>query len=328
MRCESVSGMTPAEYYDERHARGWMHTWPAYKKNRIVRLARELVPGPQARVLEFGCGEGVFAGAVKAACPNLEVHGCDISSAGIAKARGRFPDVAFHRLSDDDGNLRQGSFDLVFSHHVLEHVQDVHDALSFTAGLLKPGGIVMHVLPCGNRGSLEFRLSTAIKGGIGSDGLFALDDISHVRRLTTAELEKAARRQGLALRHAYYANQFWGGLDYLTGIYHATIWEWLTAFRGNSPFGSARLFCLLALLLLASLVRNGPAHVLSTLGRRPAGWKRTLFTLAAPFAIVAYPASRLMSLLLEAARNLEWRFGRTRPNGSEAYLIFERRCAS
>lgn len=325
MRCESAAGVTPAEYYDERHARGWMHAWPAYKKNRIVRLVRELVPGPQARVLEFGCGEGVFAAAVKAACPTLEAHGCDISGAGVAKARDRFPDVEFHWLSPGGASVQPGAFDLVFSHHVLEHVQDLEDALSFTAGLLKPRGKVMHVIPCGNRGSVEFRLSTAVKDGIGAGGLFALDDISHVRRLTTAELESACRGAGLALRQAFYANQFWGGLDYLTGIYHGTIREWLRAFRGRSPLGSARLFCLLALLLAASLVRNGPAYVLSTVAHRRAAWKRALFTVAAPFAVLAYPVSRLMSLLLETARNLEWRFGKTRPNGSEAYLIFEKR---
>jgi SAM-dependent methyltransferase len=304
-----------------------MEAWPSYKRDRICRLVRELVPGESARVLEFGCGEGVFAAAVKGACPTLEVHGCDISATGIAKARHRWPVVEFHSLSPGSSGP-QGTFDLVFSHHVLEHVQNLEDALRFTASLLKPNGKVMHVIPCGNEGSVEFRLSCAIKDGIGSHGLFALDDISHVRRLTTAQLDQACRRTGLVLRQAFYANQFWGGLDYLTGIYHGTILDWRRTFRGASRFASARLSCLLAILLLASLIRNGPGYVFATVGHRRAGWKRAVYLAAIPLAAAAYPASFLMSVTLEGARNLEWRFGKTRQNGSEAYLVFEKRCES
>ncbi len=324
MRCEYAAGLTAAQYYDERHERGWMHAWPNYKKNRIFKLIRELAPQMQARVLEFGCGEGVFAAAVKAACPTLEVHGCDISGTGIAKARRRCPAVEFHWLSPDGSGVPPGQFDVIYSHHVLEHVQDLDDALAFTSRLLKPGGKVMHVIPCGNQGSIEFRLSSAVKNGIGRGGLFALDDISHVRRLTTAELEQACRPAGLVLRKAFYANQFWGGLDYLTGIYHGTILEWLRTLRSGSWWRSMRLFCMLAALLIASLVRNGPGYALTTVGHRRTTWKRILFAAAAPFALALYPVSRLFSLLLEGARNLEWRFGKTRPNASEAYLIFEK----
>jgi hypothetical protein len=204
-------------------------------------------------------------------------------------------------------------------------VQDVDAALRYMASLLKLEGRLMHVFPCGNPGSLEFRLVSLIDGGIGMRGLFALDDSSHVSRLTSAELEQLCRRAGLLLREAFFANQFWGGIDYLTGIYHGTTLEWLRTFRGADAWSSTRLFCVLALLLFVSLIRNGPRYVFATYGHRRAVWKRAVYSAALPFAALAYPVSRLISTLLEGARNREWRLGKTRPNASEAYLIFEKR---
>ncbi len=326
MRAElmtGATGVTPAEYYDDRHAHGWMQAWPESKKNRVLSLIRQVGLQPGARVLEFGCGEGVFAGSVKAAMPALEVHACDISGTGIAKARRRFPDVKFHWLGEDDPTL-SGNYDLIFSHHVLEHVQDVEESLAFIAGLLKARGKALHIIPCGNPGSLEFRLARMIDGGTGGHGLFAIDDISHVRRMTSAELQEASRRTGLVPRQAFFANQFWGGIEYLTGIHHGIILEWLRTFRGSGTWGSTRLRAALSGMLAASLIRKGPAYVLATYNHRRPAWKRLLYTAAVPFAALASVVSKLVNMALEAASEREWRVARAQPNGSEAYSLFEK----
>jgi SAM-dependent methyltransferase len=324
MRVDDAATITPAEYYDERHARGWMEAWPTRKRERMLDLIRDIGLRPNARVLEFGCGEGIFAGAVKAALPALEVHGCDISATGIAKARRSFPEVEFHRLSEDGFSAPAGAYDLVLTHHVLEHVQDLQTTLTYMTGLLRPDGKLLHVFPCGNEGSLEFRLAYMIKGGIGAEGLFLIDDCSHVRRLTSAELERASRRIGLTMRQAFFANQFWGGLEYLTGIYHFTILEWLVTFCGTRAWTSARLWRLLAALLTVSLMRQGPANALAAYRHPRPVWKRVLFSAAVPFAALAYPFSWLVSTALKRAGDRKWRRGWTRPDGSEAYLLFGR----
>lgn len=323
MRAELMTGITPAEYYDGRHARGWMQTWPEAKKQRILSLIRQAGLPVRARVLEFGCGEGVFAGAVRAAMPDVEVHACDISGIGIAKARRRFPGVAFHWLGEDDSTLG-GDYDLVFSHHVLEHVQDVDESLSFIAGLLKPRGKALHIVPCGNPGSLEFRLSRMIDDKPGPHGLFPIDDISHVRRLASAELEELSRRYGLTLREVAFANQFWGGLDYLTAIHHGIVLDWLRTFARSGRTGSPWLVLALAGTMVASLIRNGPRYVLSTYDHPRPLWKRVLYTAAVPFAALTAPLSWIVNASLAAAAEREWRVARSRPNGAEAYLLFEK----
>ena len=324
MRFDAGSAITPAEYYDLRHARGWMDVWPLDKQKRMIALFREMGLADQARVLEFGCGIGVFAGALKAALPNLEIHACDISPAAIAKARERFPNVTFHVLPTDGCPASAAAYDLVFTHHVLEHVQDLNAALSYIAGVLKPGGKVLHVFPCGNAGSLEYRITCMTKDGILPGGLFWIDDVSHVRRLTGCELVAASRSEGLLLRQAYFANQFWGALEYLTDTYPGTILGWLRTMCGRNRWTSVRLLWLIATLAGISVIRKAPAHVLKTFRHRRSGATAALIYAAVPFSILALPVSWLAGLLLQAVRDWEWSHCKQRPNGSEAYMTFQK----
>jgi SAM-dependent methyltransferase len=324
MRFDTGSPITPAEYYDARHARGWMDVWPDDKRHRVVGLIRDLGLPDQARVLEFGCGVGVFAAAVKAAMPRLEVHACDISPTAIARARERFPNISFHVLPADGCRAPSDAYDLVFTHHVLEHVQDLNAVLSHIARVLKLGGRAFHVFPCGNEGSLEYSIACLTKEGILPGGLFWIDDGSHVRRLSSFELDEASRSKGLVLRQAYFVNQFWGGIEYLTDTYHGTLFGWLRTLRGRNRWASARLFCLFAGVTAVSLVRKGPAYILSTYRHpRPAG-RRMLFWSAIPVSLMAWPLARMVGLILRWARDREWRRSKLLPNGSEAYLTFEK----
>jgi len=105
---------------------------------------------PGQKLLDFGCGMGLFAGLFHE--HGFEVTAVDLSPEGIANGKANFPDVAYHNM---DGN---GVFDLVapesldvifvrgmsWYHYELnsvnKHGVDVPAKTRALFGLLKPGG--------------------------------------------------------------------------------------------------------------------------------------------------------------------------------------------
>ena len=64
--------------------------------------------------------------------------------AGVASPRLTFQACDAERA---DESFPAGSFDLVFSSNLLEHVSDVQRALAATRTLLAPGGLAIHIMP-------------------------------------------------------------------------------------------------------------------------------------------------------------------------------------
>jgi len=109
----------------------------------IVRAAGERVKG---RILENGCGVGMYVEHVSL----LEgtVIGLEYDFERAAEARQN----SLHILNaaGESLPLPSGTFDLVLSHEVLEHVQDDRAAIREMIRVLKPGGRA--VIFCPNRG--------------------------------------------------------------------------------------------------------------------------------------------------------------------------------
>jgi SAM-dependent methyltransferase len=83
----------------------------------------------------------------------LEYYVFDISASELAKADPRYRKVEFDITCDDAEfrrkNVRQ-DFDFVFSHMMLEHVEDPVKAHVNFSKLLKPGGLSVHFYPSMN----------------------------------------------------------------------------------------------------------------------------------------------------------------------------------
>ena len=96
-------------------------------------------------ILEVGCGPGHFLDQVAKVAD--DVVGVEFNRTALETARARG-----HAVVDALGTLEQakGSFDAVFSFHVLEHVRNPLEFLREISGWVKPGGIVGISLP--NRG--------------------------------------------------------------------------------------------------------------------------------------------------------------------------------
>lgn len=98
---------------------------------------------PGMRLLDIGCGSGVFAGrAIQV--PDVRVVGIDANESAIKFARQQFPDphVEFRVGLLDELHFPDQSFDRISLLEVIEHIYEHQavDLLQTTARLLRPGG--------------------------------------------------------------------------------------------------------------------------------------------------------------------------------------------
>jgi SAM-dependent methyltransferase len=104
-----------------------------------------LPPSSEVKVLDFGCGEGKMVRYL--ASLGYDAFGCDVFPAWEDKADSPAGQLALITLQPYHLPYPDGTFDLVFSTSVLEHVQNLEECLSEIHRILKPGGISMHYFP-------------------------------------------------------------------------------------------------------------------------------------------------------------------------------------
>ncbi len=114
-------------------------------------LEREVVAVQPRRILDAGSGEGGVAMALAARYPEVTVEGVEVSAVNVRLARelNRFRNVSFCQgLAEEvHQNFPAGSFDLVYSFAVLEHVRDVDETIRSIMTVLRPGGRFCFVVP-------------------------------------------------------------------------------------------------------------------------------------------------------------------------------------
>ena len=111
---------------------------------RRVRAFRDLTGVRVGRVLEVGCGSGLFLEVLRGA--GYEVEGLETSEGDARYARERLGLSVVHGALDTPG-LMPGRYDAVLLVNVLEHILDPQDAVSRIRRLLRPGGWVVLGIP-------------------------------------------------------------------------------------------------------------------------------------------------------------------------------------
>jgi SAM-dependent methyltransferase len=328
-RLEVSSGELSA-FYDERYAGTYMKSHPLLEERRVRDILDRLHVAPQT-ILDYGCGRGSWLPLLSELFPASEIAGVDVSQRALEKARRDFPACSFYLSEGGRAPLGSGSFDLIFSYHVLEHVYDLEDAVADLARLARPGGYLCIMLPCANKNSFEERVVRLIEGGVepSIDGRrrFFFDDAGHIRRPTSVELVELFSRHDVLVREESFAGQFWGAVEWLSGAGTESIRELFDPRRGRTTTGRVSLVGLRMIFLALSVVMRMNSM------RRPArraltgglsARKRLLLAVAAPLKLLAWPVGKSLGGLAW----WEWRRCRTLPNGSAMYLVLQKRVPS
>lgn len=101
-------------------------------------LFLELVPAPDGRTLDLGCGEGRLSRDLAAL--GHDVVGVDASPSMVAAARDASPELEFHLADAASLPFADASFRLVVAFMSLQDVDDLTGAIRETARVLAPGG--------------------------------------------------------------------------------------------------------------------------------------------------------------------------------------------
>lgn len=154
-----------------------------WSRTRLLRreILQLTAPLERAKVLEIGCGTGVFLQSL-ADEPNLELLGSEIYLRGLKSARARNSSVEYVQLDASDIPF-EAEFDVVGAFDVIEHIDDDISVLRGIYQALKPGGHALITVP-----QHQFLWSS-------------LDElVHHKRRYGRKELMDKARQAGLEVR--------------------------------------------------------------------------------------------------------------------------------
>jgi SAM-dependent methyltransferase len=116
--------------------------WQAGQERRFALVLRQAEPTGR-RVLDVGCGVGMYTAAFLRVTPH--VFGVEVEWERARQARGRSAGVVQgvgERLP-----FPAASFDLAFSHEVLEHVADDRAAAAEMVRVTRPGGRLVIFVP-------------------------------------------------------------------------------------------------------------------------------------------------------------------------------------
>lgn len=150
---------TIQNYYDELS-----HRYDVQRSNPYFRLIEELeldvlrqyIPPTGGRVLEMGCGTGIFLKHLQSS--GFFLHGLDYTQGMLELALYKLDDPSIKLVHGDGQSLPYASnlFDIVYSFKVLAHLPHLDWALNEIRRVLRPDGIA--ILEFYNRHSIRYLL--------------------------------------------------------------------------------------------------------------------------------------------------------------------------
>ncbi len=201
----------------------------------LRRLEIETVKGwliPGAHVLELGGGNGFQASVIRSL-------GCEVMSVDLAASNELARPNRFFPVQVYDGEhipANDGTFDIIFSSNVLEHVRNLGALFGEMRRVLRPDGLAIHILPST---SWRFWQSVAYAGFLVKSLLGRQRYVPGTASapITSADVTQALRTRGLAytmkkavlfplLAHGEYPNA-------IAELYYYSIRRWIGVFEDH-----------------------------------------------------------------------------------------------
>ena len=118
------------------------YVWRAGQERRLG-LVRRYVPLEGKRILDIGCGLGMYTEAFRRYTPH--VYGTEVEHDRARHAAARAAGVV--QAVGEALPFRSDVFDVVYSHEVLEHVTDDRQVVREAVRVTRPGGYVVTYVP-------------------------------------------------------------------------------------------------------------------------------------------------------------------------------------
>ncbi len=119
------------------------YVWRAGQGRRLGMILQAAGERLKGRVLENGCGVGVYLQHLAPTCGSIV--GLEYDHARACQAHIHAPEVT--NAACEQLPFPSASFDVVLSHEVLEHVTDDRRAVEEMVRVLKPGGVMVVFVP-------------------------------------------------------------------------------------------------------------------------------------------------------------------------------------
>lgn len=130
-------------------AYGYQNAGPSHSQRYLAGPLRVILSArnwpSSARALDYGCGNGWFAGQLSSM--GFATVGVDISESGIELAKRNIPNAQFTTNTSLENLTRLGPFDLITCIEVIAHCYTPSKDLETMMACLKPGGMLVLSTP-------------------------------------------------------------------------------------------------------------------------------------------------------------------------------------
>lgn len=167
----------------------------------VGEAVRRAPAGHTPRIMDVGCGTASYVPSLMERFPNFEYVGVEPIADSFAEAEKNLANVPnakahFQLAYDSVPDESEGTFDLVFSLSVLEHVKNLDSFISLSAKYVKSGGLMVHRYDLGHAlhpHSLKERLHVIMGNTIPQ----ILPERQFVRYIGVPEVEEHYRNNGV-----------------------------------------------------------------------------------------------------------------------------------
>lgn len=164
--------------------------WRSYRDRSRVRLLERVAPRSRGGlVVDVGCGEGMFMRAVGNA--DWRLIGTDYSEVNVEGLLADGFDARVGML--EDVGLEEGSVDVIWASHVIEHMNDPVRFLQSARRYLKPEGALVAILPS----------STTLRARTGTSTWHLVNPPGHLWGFSPRTFRALLERNGFVVERLY-----------------------------------------------------------------------------------------------------------------------------